>query len=646
MMAVKRRLKTLDWGSDGLMVSMDHQGTFLHFAFYHPHHGVVQLSPYEQFDGGKFHDPSYVRSYRCRMLKLLEQDLPGFGLQIRDRPLHYPEVSVHRDRQTIYYHITGNIRVQRVHAISPDGVFEQTTTISTTSDRACIVPIVLSLKMSMNRASYGQLTEGGPIPLPETLNVLKSQASPCNAFSIQNSNLDAAVDGKIWSNREEVTDLLLRDTEQTYCGGPADQEFPANVTISSDSPFVFRLKLQPKAQGLAFQSRQHLSCAIPYSPVWKLEDPQALTILRGNLAYVLGNCMIPISDASVWQIKFLLDVFRQSDLIVDAKTAHRYRNEIAARVKGHLNWVFRDAQRPHGFWHRSYLANGVPKDGPIFQLDQQCYPILELCDFVDTISDSDLSVQDILEESGVAVVIDVLLGKRDLRTHLFPTDETPGDDPVEFPFHFSSHILLWYTFHRFTVLLERLGDTESLQASCMKQLAAETFHSTMSHFVARNPTTGTTMFAYLTDGAGQHTFYHDANDIPTLFAQEWGFASTGDASEIWTRTIRFGLSAANEGGFYGNGPFGGLGSVHTRAPWPLGYFQELVFAELTGDSAGRDLAWKKIQGSMFPDGLFSEAVDALTGECTSKAWFSWPGSMIGSALLRDRMRVVLPQNAL
>jgi len=43
---------------------------------------------------------------------------------------------------------------------------------------------------------------------------------------------------------------------------------------------------------------------------------------------------------------------------------------------------------------------------------------------------------------------------------------------------------------------------------------------------------------------------------------------------------------------------------------------------------------KKIQGSMFMDGLFSEAVNAETGECTSKAWFSWPGCVISSALIK------------
>lgn len=310
------------------------------------------------------------------------------------------------------------------------------------------------------------------------------------------------------------------------------------------------------------------------------------------------------------------------------------------------------SQRPHRFWHRSYIASGVPKDGPIFQLDQQCYPIIELCDFFDYTSgdvETKQFVEDILlKEDAISEIIGVLLARRDTTTNLFPTDETPGDDPVEYPYHFSSHVLLWYTFTRLAKLVGMLGDRKGLETSWLKHLANETRAATIKHFVGFNPVTEKKMFAYLTDGACKHAFYHDANDIPTLFAQEWGFVDDVSDTEtietgtsLWRETMNFGLSPGNKGGYYDEGPFGGLGSVHTRGPWPLGYFQELVFAEMTGDLVARQKAWQKIKGVMFFDGLFSEAVDNYTGECTSKAWFAWPGSMIGSALLRDRSGIVM-----
>lgn len=286
----------------------------------------------------------------------------------------------------------------------------------------------------------------------------------------------------------------------------------------------------------------------------------------------------------------------------------------------------------------------MPKDRAIFQLDQQCYPLLELCDYYEFVPDAKEFVSDILvREETVGDIVALLESRRDSECGLFPTDETPGDDPVEFPFHFSSHVLLWYTMTRLAGLVEGLGLTPGLEPSSsssssrLHNLAESILSATMQRFVAVNPHTGERMFAYLTDGAGRHVFYHDANDIPTLFAGEWGFVNSLEDRDLWRRTMEFGLSSANEGGFYGDGPYGGLGSVHTRGPWPLGYFQELVFAEMTGDHLAREKAWKKIQDVTFSDGLFSEAVDAHTGECTSKAWFSWPGSMIGSALLQDRL---------
>ena len=102
--------------------------------------------------------------------------------------------------------------------------------------------------------------------------------------------------------------------------------------------------------------------------------------------------------------------------------------------------------------------------------------------------------------------------------------------------------------------------------------------------------------------------------------------------------MNFGLSPLNKDGFYPEGKFGGLGSVHTRGPWPLGYAQEFIYASLTGNTAAQEDSWRRIQGAMFWDGFFPEAVDSHTGDCVSKAWFSWPGSMIGSALLRFKLK--------
>ena len=335
-----------------------------------------------------------------------------------------------------------------------------------------------------------------------------------------------------------------------------------------------------------------------------------------------------------WQVRCLIDAYCNIGNLTDLNLTTDDVSQLKATVKGHLIWVFRYAQRPHKFWHRSYLTTGRPKDGPVFQLDQQCYPLLELCDFWETFPEDQVLVEDLLRSETLLQVVDLIESRRDPASGLFPTDETPGDDEVEYPFHFSSHVLLWRAFSKLAKVAEQLMSGSGL-GKRLASLAAAVHKATMVHFLSSgsNP-----MFSYLVDGKGKRTFYHDANDLPTLFAPSWGFLRTGTEEQAWHNTMRFGFSNANEGGFYAGGTFEGLGSVHTRNPWTLGFFQQWRYSQMIGDVDGEAEVWRKICDVMLWDGMFSEAVDGETGEVTSKAWFSWPGAMITSGLLLDGNR--------
>jgi meiotically up-regulated gene 157 (Mug157) protein len=310
--------------------------------------------------------------------------------------------------------------------------------------------------------------------------------------------------------------------------------------------------------------------------------------------------------------------------------------KIRFAARGHINWVFTKAERPHGFWHRSYLINGECKDRYIFQLDQQCYPLLELCDYLEYFPDEMEFVKGIVGRGVIQEILAVLERKQDAKTQLWPTDETPGDDAVIYPHHFSSHVLLWRTFTRLHELFVRLGIPRDSQTSRLGDLAADLKERTMRSFTSSHPSCAGNLFAYLTDGCGNFTFYHDGNDIPTSFAHEWGFVSTTDEICTWKNTMAFGLSPANTDGYCNESPYGGLGSVHSPGAWSLGYYQELAYAAATENVLAMQSTWNKIAVAMQWDGTFPEAVDPKTAECTSKAWFSWPGAMIGALLIRMR----------
>ena len=233
-------------------------------------------------------------------------------------------------------------------------------------------------------------------------------------------------------------------------------------------------------------------------------------------------------------------------------------------------------------------------------------------------------------------ILGVLETKQNAQTRLWSTDETPGDDKVVYPHHFSSHVLLWRTFTRLHALYARLGIPLGGQTQQLDNVATEIKERTMQSFTATHPRCGRRMFAYLTNGYGKSKFYHDANDVPTLFAHKWGFVSTPEEVSVWRNTMDFSLSPGNTRG-YCYGPYGGLGSVHSPGAWTLGYFQELAYTAVTNNEYAMQTAWTKIAAAMHWDGTFSEAVDPKTAECTSKAWFSWPGAMIGALLIRMRM---------
>ena len=167
---------------------------------------------------------------------------------------------------------------------------------------------------------------------------------------------------------------------------------------------------------------------------------------------------------------------------------------------------------------------------------------------------------------------------------LIATDETPADDPLEQPFHFSSHVLLWRV----------LRDLDPRAAS---EVQAAT----------RGGFTESGRFAYAVRGGGGDgaRHYHDANDLPTVFAPAWGFCDADDP--VWRATIEFAWSAANEG--YFAGALGGLGSLHTRHPWPLGDLQEIVVARVLADAERERRALERLETVETWDGLLPEAYD-------------------------------------
>ena len=273
---------------------------------------------------------------------------------------------------------------------------------------------------------------------------------------------------------------------------------------------------------------------------------------------------------------------------------------IAAFVDGFIRWMFEAAETVDGWWPRASLASGPAKD-PVFQLDQQLWPLLLIADRARLTGDASPR-----ERYAVSCnnVIDRLLAARSA-FGLIATAETPADDPLVQPYHFSSHVLLW----RVLAAFDRPVDATAVR------------DATLRHFASEG------RFAYAIGGpdAASARHYHDANDFPTVFAPGWGFCSVDDPR--WRATIDFAWSIANQGYFAGT--LAGLGSVHTPHPWPLGDLQEIILARVTKDEARERRAKERLEHVQTWDGMLPEAYDETSGAVASRHWFAWPASLRG-----------------
>lgn len=637
--------KPIDVGCGLLSASIGPDGLVRSVNRYHPNVGFVTLTPIEQFPSDKWYDSEFVRRYRRRLVDPFdpEDGVHGFGIRPRE-PVVRQETYFVENAAPLFFLQLESFDVHSLFmAIEERGItyllnqFE----VANRSDETATFHFEAGGTFSLGRCSYGQLTEGGPIPVPPLDNVLEVQGQ---ILSVINAQLPARADLFFFDGRKP---LLL-----TPAGERADH--PIRYRHSAElllAPGESRTisAVYVLTPGIENQTDVSPTCldrlmdqAMQRSVRWRKNkngktDAEPFIIER-NIEYVVSCCSIPVSEEHVciitdhqllplswnrdayYMMQLLLTSVRKADRLFDQEDQEAWRHHVQHIVRGHLLWMFEKADRPRQYFGRAYVTHGFCKDD-VFQLDQQCYPLLELCDYYSMFQDKE-TVERVLPQ--VQHLLAVMMRYRDEGKWLFQTGETPADDRVNFPYHFSSQVLVWHTFEQ----LAALNDQFAFSQVELREWARHVRQDCLDSFVARQQ--NEERFAYLTDLKGNCQFYHDANDLPTVYAPLWGFCKSDDAT--WLATMEFAFTEENRGGFYA-GKFGGLGSVHTPHPWPLGDAQELLFAKQTGDVARYDRVLRKIMQVVQWDGLFSEAIHEECGLVESRHWFSWPGAFLSTVLL-------------
>jgi hypothetical protein len=632
--------KPVDLGCGRLSASVSADGQILSLNGYHPQVGFVTLTPIEQFPAMQFYHPAFVRHYRRRLIDLAEQTRHGFGLRVRgevqQHTLHLLEKSVPLVRYRL-----GALEVSSLFLAGDaqgSGHLINQVDILNTGQTAAVFPFEFGGTWSMNRCSYAQLTEDGPLPLPPLENALEVRE---NHLSVVNRHLPARTDVLLFDNGNPLPLSPARET----AAEPVSYAHRGEIHLAKGErrrlTIVYVLvpstaEPSPIAASQVEEWSKEAQAALPHWKPW--EDETAVFIVERNIDYILSCCAVPVSEEHVcvitdhqllplawnrdvyYMIRLLLAAWQRSEQLVEAAWQTAWRERIQRVVRGHVLWLFETAQRRHRYWGRAYLTTGYCKDVD-FELDEQCYPLLELCDYCLRFGDEALLGR---VSAQVNEILNMLLERKADRVWLFKTRETPADDTVRYPYHFSSQVLLWWMLRQLASLQARMPFTtrdlatwaENVRQACLA--------------VFRTECEGKTVFAYVTDLHEHSQLYYDANDLPTVYAPLWGFCEPHD--EVWDQTLQFALSTRNKGGFY-PGVFGGLGSVHTPHPWPLGDVQELLYAQVLGDQERWQRVWQKLKQTVQWDGLFSEAINEETGQVESRHWFSWPGAFLSTVLL-------------
>jgi hypothetical protein len=260
---------------------------------------MVMANNFEQFDGSKFFDVPYVRAYRTRMLQLIQEDRPGFGLNF---DLSACMVSIQNTNPQIALYRTklhNNVDLSIAVIVAEDGRFVQHVEVTNRSLECVGVPYTWSFYVSLNRASYGQLTEGGPIPLPASQNILeKSGRATLRAY---NPHLDAQLIARLDVNGQPLD--LQHIGAQDTCNAPLNVSVRNEISVPAGTTVQFCASFQLMAntkQHADFSGSGQFDLKSIHENVghrWKHETLLATYILRRNVDYILYNCVIPVSDS-------------------------------------------------------------------------------------------------------------------------------------------------------------------------------------------------------------------------------------------------------------------------------------------------------------------------------------------------------------
>ncbi len=227
------------------------------------------------------------------MLRSIKNGKRGFGLRLESAAQGLEVDLDGLGRASIDHHTDEGFAITTLLRISESGEVTQSLEIRSQLDSVSHVNFTMDFGISVNRASYGQLTEGGPIPIPKSENKI-STTSDQQGFSITNAPLGAHLDGYLEGDGQRI-DMERAIQEQTFIDSPVTGRYSGSLEVpprgvrSLTAKFILQPGVVPHS-GEEIRLPQRMG--LP-----KLQGSPEATgrfIVRRNLEYILGNCAVPV----------------------------------------------------------------------------------------------------------------------------------------------------------------------------------------------------------------------------------------------------------------------------------------------------------------------------------------------------------------
>ncbi len=214
------------------------------------------------------------------------------------------------------------------------------------------------------------------------------------------------------------------------------------------------------------------------------------------------------------------------------------------------------------------------------------------------------------------------------KTGLIHSAFRPSDDACTFPCNIPGNLFAVAALRELAALADAVLRDAALAAEA-RALADEVEAAIYQHGTMLLPD-GRQVFAYETDGYGNHLFMDDAN-VPSLLAAAYLRCVRSD-NPLWQTTAAAVWSEANPWFFSGKAA-AGVGGPHIgeRQVWPMSI---IVRALSSSDDAVIAGALKTLRNTHAGTGFMHEAFDQDDPTRYTRKWFAWVNGLLGELVIK------------